>query len=113
MNTKQNARIAELQTRVAFSAFYVANKMNALEHRITERKALHSRQASLAAFGVDSSVESCIRAHLAKGLRQPCPMGCAASPDPLTREIARVTAHDPCIVLGCSHEYGHTGQHDH
>ncbi len=65
--SKQDARIAELQTQVAFSAFYVANKMNALEHRIAERKALHSRQASLAAFGVDSSIESCIRHRLANG----------------------------------------------
>lgn len=59
------ARIAELQTRVAFSAFFIANKLNLIEHRIAERKAMQSRQASLAAFGVDSSVESCIRARLA------------------------------------------------
>lgn len=63
MNHK--ARITELQFRVAFSAFYVANLMNAIEHRIAERKALQSRQASLAAFGVDSSIEACIRARLA------------------------------------------------
>jgi hypothetical protein len=67
MNAKHNARIAELQTRVAFSAFFVANMMNATEHRIAERKALHSRQTSLASFNVDSSVESCIRARLANG----------------------------------------------
>ncbi len=63
--TKHQTRIAELQTRVAFSAFYIANKMNAIEHRMAERKALRSWQKSLAAFGVDSSVEACIRARLA------------------------------------------------
>lgn len=26
-------------------------------------------------------------------------------------QIARVTAHDPCIMLGCEHEYGHEGLH--
>ncbi len=50
---------------VTISAFFVANKLNLFEHRIAERKAMQIRQASLAAFGVDSSVESCIRARLA------------------------------------------------
>ncbi len=68
MNTaKHQARIAELQTRVAFSAFFVDNKMNALEHRIAERKAMRIRQASLTAFGVDSSIEACVLARLASG----------------------------------------------
>ncbi len=57
-------RIKELQTRVAFSAFFLANKMNPIEQRLAVRRALHSWQKSLAAFGVDSSVESCIRARL-------------------------------------------------
>lgn len=29
----------------------------------------------------------------------------------VSEQIARVTAHDPCIMLGCEHEYGHEGLH--
>jgi len=28
------------------------------------------------------------------------------------REIARVTAHDPCVMVGCIHDYGHDGAHE-
>jgi|SRR6185295_16854441 len=27
-------------------------------------------------------------------------------------EIARVTAHEPCIMMGCTREYGHDGDHE-
>jgi len=29
-----------------------------------------------------------------------------------SHEIARVVAHDPCIMMGCVHEYGHEGAHE-
>lgn len=39
-------------------------------------------------------------------------MGAALGAPVSTREIARVTSHDPCIMSGCTHEYGHEGAHE-